>query len=48
VLGQLFPDDDYRRLAQLGSDTLNNTMEEAPDEVVIIIAEPPSLARGLA
>jgi len=43
VLGQVFPDDDYRRFAQLGSDNLNNTIKEAPDEVVIMIVEPPSL-----
>ena len=48
VLGHAFPDDDYRQFAQLGSDNLDNTIEEAPDEVVIIIVEPPSLARDLA
>jgi len=48
VLGQVFPDDDYRQFAQLGSDNLDNTLEEAPDEVVITIVEPPSLARDLA
>jgi len=48
VLGQLFPDDDYRRLAQLGSDNLDNTLEEVPEEVVVTIVEPPSVARDLA
>ena len=48
ALGQVLPDDDYRRFAQLGSDNLDNTLEEAPDEVVITIVEPPSLARDLA
>ena len=48
VMGHVFPDDDYRRFAQLGSDNLDNTIEEAPDEVVITIVEPPSLARDLA
>jgi hypothetical protein len=36
VLGHVFPDDDDRRFAQLGPDTLND-MEEAPDEVVIVV-----------
>jgi hypothetical protein len=48
VLGHVFPDDDYRLFAQLGSDNLDNTLEEAPDEVVITIVYPPSLARDLA
>lgn len=48
VLGQLFPDDDYRRFAQLGSDNLDNTIEEVPKEVVITFIEPPSVARDLA
>jgi hypothetical protein len=48
VLGHVFPDDDYRQFAQLGSDNLGNTLEEAPDEVVITIVHPPSLARDLA
>jgi hypothetical protein len=48
VLGHVFPDDDYRRFAQLGSDNLHNTIEEACNEVVIILVEPPSLARELA
>ena len=47
ALGQVLPDDDYRRFAQLGSDNLDNTLEEAPDEVVITIVEPPSLTRDL-
>jgi len=48
VLGQWFPDDDYRRFAQLGSDHLDNTIEEVPEKVVITIVHPPSLARDLA
>jgi hypothetical protein len=48
VLGHVFPDDDYQRFAQLGSDNLDNTIEEVPDEVVISIVEPPSVARDLA
>lgn len=40
VLGQWFPDDDYRRFAQEGSDNLGNTTEEAPDEVVISLYQP--------
>ena len=47
-LGHVFSDDDIQRFAQLGSDSLDNTLEEAPDEVVITIVEPPSLARDLA
>jgi hypothetical protein len=44
VLGQWFPDDDYRRFAQLGSDHLDNTIEEVPEEAVIfIVPAPPSL-----
>jgi hypothetical protein len=45
ALGQVLPDDDYRRFAQLGSDNLDNTLEEAPDEVVITILEPPSVVK---
>ena len=45
ALGQVFPDDDYRRFAQLGSDNLDNTLEEAPDEVVITIVEPPNVIK---
>jgi hypothetical protein len=48
VLGRVFPDDDYRQFAQLGSDNLGNTIEEVPEEVVITIVEPPSVARDLA
>jgi len=48
VLGHVFPDDDYRQFAQLGSDNLDNTLEEAPNEVVITIVAPPSVARDLA
>ena len=48
VLGHVFPDDDYRQFAQLGTDNLDNTIEEVPSEVVITIVEPPSLARDLA
>lgn len=36
VLGQVFPDDDDRRFAQLGPDILDD-MEEAPDEVTIVV-----------
>jgi hypothetical protein len=42
VLGQLFPEDDYRRFAQLGSDHLDNTIEEVPEEAVIFIVPAPS------
>jgi hypothetical protein len=42
VLGQWFPDDDYRRFAQLGSDHLDNTIEEVPEEAVIFMVPPPS------
>jgi hypothetical protein len=42
VLGHMFPDDDDRRLAQLGPDTLDD-MEEAPDEVVIVVVGLPVL-----
>ena len=42
VLGQWFPDDDYRRFAQLGSDNLDNTLEEVPEEAVIFMVPPPS------
>jgi hypothetical protein len=41
-LGQLFPDDDYRRFAQLGSDHLDNTIEEVPEEVMAFIVPSPS------
>jgi hypothetical protein len=49
ALGHVFPDHDHRRLAaQLGSDNLDNTMEEPSDAVVITITEPPSVLRDLA
>jgi len=48
VLGHVFPDDDYRRFAQLGSDNLDNALEEVHEEVVITFVEPPSVARDLA
>ena len=48
VLGHVFPDDHHRRLAALGSDNLDNTIEEVPEEVVVTIVEPRSLARDLA
>jgi len=44
----VFPDDHHRRLAALGSDNLDNTIEEVPEEVVVTIVEPRSLARDLA
>jgi hypothetical protein len=47
VLGHVFPDDDFRRFAQLGSDNLD-TLEEVDEEVMITIVEPPSVARDLA
>jgi hypothetical protein len=45
VLGHMFPDDDDRRFAQLGPDTLDD-MEEAPDEVVIVVVGLPVLEDG--
>jgi hypothetical protein len=36
VLGQMFPEDDDRRFAQLGPGILDD-MEEAPDEVTILV-----------
>ena len=45
VLGHMFPDDDDRRFAQLGPDTLND-MEEAPDEVAIVVVGLPVLEDG--
>ena len=42
VLGHMFPDDDDRRFAQLGPDILDD-MEEAPDEVVIVVVGLPVL-----
>jgi hypothetical protein len=41
MLGQMFPEDDDRRFAQLGPDILDD-MEEAPDEVTIIVVGLPS------
>jgi len=51
VLGQMFPDDDDRRFAQLGPDILDDrdildNMEEAPDEVVITVVGLPVLEDG--
>ena len=42
MLGQMFPDDDDRRFAQLGPDILDDrdildNMEEVPDEVTITV-----------
>lgn len=45
VLGHMFPDDDDRRFAQLRPDTLDD-MEEAPDEVVIVVVGLPVLEDG--
>jgi hypothetical protein len=45
VLGHMFPDDDDRRFAQLWPDTLDD-MEEAPDEVVIVVVGLPVLEDG--
>jgi hypothetical protein len=45
VLGQMFPDDDDRRFAQLGPDILED-MEEAPDEVTIVVVGLPVLEEG--
>jgi hypothetical protein len=45
VLGHMFPDDDDRRFAQLGPGTLDD-MEEAPDEVVIVVVGLPVLEDG--
>lgn len=42
-LGRFFPDDDYRRFAQLGSDALNNTIEEVPEEALVFLVPPSSL-----
>jgi hypothetical protein len=48
MLGQMFPDDDDRRFAQLGPDILDDRdildhIEEVPDEVTIAIVGLPSL-----
>jgi hypothetical protein len=45
VLGQVFPDDDDRRFAQLGPDILDD-MEEVPDEVTITVVGLPVLEDG--
>ena len=45
VLGQVFPEDDDRRFAQLGPDILED-MEEVPDEVVIVVVGLPVLEEG--
>jgi hypothetical protein len=42
VLGEMFPEDDDRRFAQLGPDILDN-MEEVPDEVTIVVVGLPVL-----
>ena len=51
VLGQVFPDDDDRRFAQLGPDIVDgrdilDNMEEVPDEVVIVVVGLPVLEDG--
>jgi hypothetical protein len=43
ALGHLFPDEDYRRFAQLGSDNLENTLEEVPEEVAFFLIGPSSV-----
>ena len=48
VLGQVFPDDDDRRFAQLGPDAIDgrdilDNMEEVPDEVTIAVVGLPVL-----
>ena len=42
MLGQMFPEDDDRRFAQLGPDILDD-MEEMPDEVTIAVVGLPVL-----
>jgi hypothetical protein len=42
VLGEMFPEDDDRRFAQLGPDILDD-MEEVPDEVAIVVVGLPVL-----
>lgn len=42
VLGQMFPEDDDRRSAQLGPDSLDD-MEEVPEEVTIMVVGLPVL-----
>jgi hypothetical protein len=51
VLGEVFPDDDDRRFAQLGPDIVDGRdtldyMEEVPDEVVIVVVGLPVLEDG--
>jgi hypothetical protein len=43
ALGHWFPDEDYRRFAQLGSDNLENTLEEVPEEAMFILVPPSSV-----
>jgi hypothetical protein len=43
ALGHRFPDEDYRRFAELGSDNLENTLEEVPEEVMFILVPPSSV-----
>jgi len=45
MLGQMFPDDDDQRFAQVGPDILDN-MEEQPDEVVVALVGLPVLEDG--
>lgn len=45
MLGGMFPEDDDRRSAQLGPDILGN-MEEAPEEVAVIVVGLPVLEDG--
>jgi hypothetical protein len=45
MLGQMFPEDDDRRFAQLGPDILDN-MDEVPDEVTIAVVGLPVLEDG--
>ena len=51
MLGQMFPEDDDRRFAQLGPDILDDRdildhMEEVPDEMVIAVVGLPALEDG--
>jgi hypothetical protein len=51
MLGQMFPDDDDRRFAQLGPDILDDrdildNMGEVPDEVTIAVVGLPVLEDG--
>lgn len=45
MLGEMFPEDDDRRSAQLGPDILDN-MEEAPEDVAVILVGLPVLEDG--